>query len=103
MISISNVILESIDDKMSAEELFNLYSEMQGRIEDFADKWNNFKGYPEEVNRQRTKLINPVVVDFVNDYYEDIKDNWEELSDIMHENNYHIAADTIEKEMKKYE
>ena len=94
---------DSSYDNTSASKLFNAYADMQSNIEDFADKWNNCKGYPDEVKRQRIKLINPVVVEFVNEYADDLKYDWESFEDIMTENNYHTALEAIEKELSKYD
>ena len=89
---------------LTAEELFTQYTDEQDRwIEDFDDKWNSCTGYPDEVRRQRMRLINPVVVKFVTEYEEDLKENWEEFKNILTENNYHTVLASIEKELSKYE
>ena len=89
---------------LTAEELFTQYTDEQDRwIEDFDDKWNNCTGYPDEVRRQRMRLINPVVVKFVTEYEDDLRENWEEFKNILTENNYHTVLASIEKELSKYE
>ena len=98
---------ESYDEEdrieLNADELFNKFVDMEDDIEDFADRWNSCMGYPDDVRRQRIKIINPIVIEFVGDYYEDLKANWEAFEDIMEDNNYHTPLLAIEKEMAKYE
>lgn len=115
--NISNIIMKNINEEffggaefekeentsLDANGLFDKFAEMEGNIEDFADKWNNCTGYPDEVKRQRIRLINPVVVEFVGEYADDLKANWDEFYDIMEDNNYHTALFAIEKELGKYE
>ena len=102
--NMSNAILESINKPLTAEDLFNIYRDIQGDvIEDFADKWNNIKGYGWEVQRERTKLVNPAVVRFVEDYGDEIKDNLIELDEIMCDNNFYVQIEAIKKELGKFE
>ena len=104
MKNISVSILESVNTPLSAEDLFNIYRDIQGdMIEDFADKWNNIKGYGWEVQRERTKLVNPAVVRFVEDYGDEIKDNLIELDEIMCDNNFYVQIEAIKKELGKFE
>ena len=88
---------------LDANDLLNKWIEMENDIPDFADKWNSCTGYPEEVKRQRIKLVNPTVVEFVNEYADDLKANWEEFSSLMTDDNYHTPLFAIEKELSKYE
>ena len=95
---------EDVREPLNAQALFTQYLDEQDRwIEDFDDRWNSCTGYPDEVRRQRMRLINPVVVKFVTEYEEDLKENWEEFKSILTENNYHTVLSAIEKELSKYE
>lgn len=96
---------ESSDEgsSLNASGLYDMWINMENDIPDFADKWNNCTGYPEEVKRQRIRLVNPTVVEFVSEYADDLKANWDEFYDLMTDGNYHTPLFAIEKELAKYE
>lgn len=95
--------IEDIDKPLlDGYELFDKYCEYEGEIEDFADRWNSCTGDPDTVRRNRIKIINPTVINFVSDYGEDLINNWDEFYDIMEDNNQHTALFAIEKEIEKY-
>lgn len=102
---IFNKLRESSDEgsSLNASGLFDMWVDMENDIPDFADKWNNCTGYPEEVRRQRIRLVNPTVVEFVSEYADDLKANWDEFYDLMEDSNYHTPLFAIEKELAKYE
>lgn len=88
---------------LSADELFTTWCDMESDIEDFAEKWNGCKGTPDEVRRQRIRLVNPTVIEFVSENEEDLRANWDKFEDIMTDNNFHTPLIAIEKELQKYE